>query len=118
MTGLSEHIEDTRKITIADRTFEIVVRRFANGCFVAISEGEGARLGALELSIKMKNQISSSTIIPPKLSGTFLTMLSEMAANVTNGIALVSVHLTKEVSADIVRNILSETRDILTKQKS
>lgn len=107
-----------KRIDIAHRTFEIIVRRFTNGCFLAISEGEGARLGALELSIKIREQVSSSTIIPPKFSAMLLSMVTEMAANATNGIALVSLHLTKDVSVEIAKEIISEARNMLTKQKS
>ena len=110
-------LEDVRKITIAGRAFEVHVKRFSNGCFLAISEGDRMRLGALELSIKTE-QITSSTIILPRFSGTFLTMLAEMAANVTGGIALVSLHLTTEVGPEIAKKIISEARGMLSTQKS
>lgn len=111
-------MQDSKKITIDEKTFFITIKRFANGCFLAISDGETIKLGAIELSIKVKDQTNSSTIIPPRFSGTFLTMVSEMAANITNGIALVSIHLTKEISTDIAKSLLSEARTMLSTQKS
>jgi len=106
------------KIVLGGRIFLASVARFANGCFVIVSESNDMKLGALQLSIKVKDQINSSTIIPPRFSTTFLTMLSEMAANITNGIALVSIHLTKELSPEDARELLSKIRNMLAKQKS
>ena len=106
------------KIALDDRTFLASVELFANGCIVVIAESSDMRLGALQLSIKVKDQINSSTIIPPRFSATFLTMLSEMVANLTNGIALVSIHLSKELSPADARRLLSEIRSMLAKQKS
>jgi len=106
------------KIVLDGRTFLASAEFFANGCIVVIAESNDMRLGALQLSIKVKDQINSSTIIPPRFSATFLTMLSEMAANLTNGIALVSIHLTKELSPENARKLLSEIRNMLAKQKS
>lgn len=110
-------LEDAKKVSIGGRAFEIHVKRFSNGCFLAISEGETMRLGALELSIKTE-QITSSTIIPPRFSSTFLAMLAEMAANVTGGIAVVSLYLTKDIGPEIVKKLISEARSMLSTQKS
>jgi hypothetical protein len=106
------------KIVLDGRMFLASVERFTNGCFVIISESNDMKLGALQLSIKVKDQINSSTIIPPRFSTTFLTMLSEMASNLTNGIALVSIHLTQELSPKDARELLSKIRSMLAKQKS
>ena len=106
------------KIVLDGRTFLASIERFTNGCFVIISESNDMKLGALQLSIKVKDQINSSTIIPPRFSTTFLTMLSEMAANITNGIALVSIHLTKELSPENARELLSKIRIMFAKQRS
>jgi len=106
------------KIVLDGRMFLASVERFTNGCFVMISESNDMKLGALQLSIKVKDQINSSTIIPPRFSTTFLTMLSEMASNLTNGIALVSIHLTQELSPKDARELLSKIRSMLAKQKS
>jgi len=114
---LPDSVEDS-KIVLNGRTFLASVKRFTNGCFVVISESSDMKLGALHLSIKVKDQINSSTIILPRFSATFLTMLSEMAANLTNGIALVSIHLTRELSPEDARELLSQIRSMLAKQSS
>ena len=50
----------SKNVMVGGRTFLIQVLRFANGCFIAVTEGNEGRIGALEVSIRARRDVIKS----------------------------------------------------------
>lgn len=101
---------------VGGRTFLIQVLRFANGCFIAVTEGNEGRIGALEVSIRARDGVDSSAIIPSMSSGIFPSILGEMSSNQVNGLSVVSVHLNKDLISEAAKEILAEVSEMLSEK--
>jgi hypothetical protein len=103
----------TRHVTIDDRDFLIQVLRLANGRFVTVSEGAKNRIGGLILSLRTGERATTSTLIPGKFGGIFASMIAELVAARTNGIAIVSLYLVSDLPTTATRQLFGEVEQLL-----
>ena len=92
---------------IEGRIFTIDLFRLSNGCFANVSEDPTPRLGAITISIRSEQGVSSSTLIPDRRGSIFSGMIGELIAGKTHGIAVVSLYLREEIDSAIMKTLLS-----------
>jgi hypothetical protein len=98
---------------IEGRIFTIDLFKLSNGCFANVSEDPVPRLGAITISIRSDQGLSSSTLIPDRRGSIFSGMLGEMIAQKTHGIGVVSLYLREELDSAIMKILLSEVGKLL-----
>jgi hypothetical protein len=98
---------------IDGRIFTIDILRLSNGCFANVSEDPVPRLGAISISIRSDQGVSSSTLIPDRRGSIFSGMLGELIAGKTHGIAVVSLYLREEIDSSITKTLLSDLGKLL-----
>jgi hypothetical protein len=101
------------KLEFEGRVFTLDLLRFSNGSFANISEDPVARIGAISISIKAQQGVNSSTLIPDRRGSIFSSMIGELIAEKTKGIAVVSLYLREEVDPQIMKILLSEISKLL-----
>jgi hypothetical protein len=89
------------------RIFVIKFLPFVNGRFIAISEGSD-RIGSICVSIKSYNKVNTAKVIPSKGDSMFISTLSERISSMINGIAVISLHCSKQLNLDDMRAIIEE----------
>ena len=94
------------------RNFSLRVLRFANGCFVTISEGED-RLGSMVVSMTAGPSPITTTVIPSKSGSLFLKLAAEQICARANGIAIVSSFVQKEIGHETAKALMSEILDMM-----
>ncbi len=106
-------IAPSKHVSIQGRDFKVRLMRFSNGCFLSVSEGDEAWIGSLTLSMKIHDKVEHTTVIPERRAGVFSSILSDMVANLTQGISIVSLYLLNGVSSELAKDMLMEVRDFL-----
>lgn len=101
------------KSEIEGRVFTIDLFRLSNGCFANISEDPTPRLGAITISIRSEQGVSSSTLIPDRRGSIFSGMIGELIAGKMHGIAVVSLYLREEIDSTIMKTLLSVISKLL-----
>ena len=102
-----------KKITVEGREFRLDLLRFTNGCFLSVTEGNSAKLGAVNLSIKTVDRSTSTALIPSRFGEVFPTMIGEIVASRVGGVVVTSLHLLSSTNQDTVRDILNGVKDLL-----
>jgi hypothetical protein len=101
------------------RIFVIEVLLFRNGCFIAMSEDQNPRIGAITLSVKTDNRTpSSSSILPERKGSLFAGMVGELLAEKLGGMAVVSLYLREEIDPEIMKKLINEVKKLLSKNLS
>ena len=103
----------TRHVTVSDRDFTIQAVVLANGRFVTVSEGTKSRIGGLVLSLRTGERMNTSTLIPAKFGGIFPSMIAELVAARTNGIAIVSLYVASDLPTSAMRQLLRAVEQLL-----
>lgn len=103
----------SRHVPVGERDFLFQLTRFANGAFLIISEGTEPRIGSLVLGLKTGPRASTSILIPGKFEGISASMLAELVASRTKGIALASLFLKGEADSGVIKQILSAANEFL-----
>ncbi|MFQ6134785.1 MAG: hypothetical protein ACE5KU_03085 [Nitrososphaerales archaeon] len=106
-------VDSSKSVSILGRDFKMRLLSFSNGCFLSISEGSEERIGSLTLSMKIHDKVEHTAVIPERRAGILSSILSEMAANLTRGIAIVSLYVLNGLSAELAKDLLKEVRDFL-----
>ena len=94
------------------RNFVIKYVPVSNGCFVLISE-DSDRIGAISVSISSSNKSNTAKVIPSKHDSMFLNTISEMVSRMKNGICIVSLHSTKQLTLEDMQIIMDHIRDLI-----
>ncbi|HZD35498.1 MAG TPA: hypothetical protein VE130_09865 [Nitrososphaeraceae archaeon] len=94
------------------RNFAIKYVPVSNGCFVLISE-DSDRIGAISVSISSSNKSNTAKVIPSKHDSMFLNTISEMVSRMKNGICIVSLHSTKQLTLEDMQIIMDHIRDLI-----
>lgn len=110
---MAEEALTMRQVTVADRDFVLQALALANGRFVTVSEGSKSRIGGLVLSLRTGDRANTSTLIPEKFGGIFPSMIAELVAARTNGIAIVSLYLASGLPNAAMRQLLREIETLL-----
>ncbi len=84
----------------------------SNGCFVSISEDVNSKMGAITLSIKSENRVSSSALIPNRRGSIFAGMVGESLAEKMRGIVVTSLYLREELDPESMKTLLNEVRKL------
>lgn len=118
---LSEHDFDKLELVsshreIQGRAFEIHILRMSNGSFVSITEDRTPRLGPITLCIKSERGFSSSSLIPDRRGSIFSSMIGELVAEETGGIAVISLFLREEIDTASMKTLINEVERILSKE--
>ncbi len=104
----------SRSFNVSDRLFSLDILLMSNGCFLNISEGESPRIGAITLSVKsMTGRPTSSSLIPERRGSMLAEMVGELLAEKLNGIAVTSLYLKADISADIMKILISKVKELL-----
>jgi len=103
----------SKSFTAGKREFQVQLLRFANGCFLSMSEGERMKIGAMTLALKTGEKVDSSTILPGRYEGIAVTLLAQAVANATGGIAIVSLYTASELDREVVKTMISEVKALL-----
>jgi hypothetical protein len=110
---MSHELAKSKSIVVGERLFNITAIGFSNGCLLAVSEGRESRFGALMLALRTGEKVDSSTIIPGRYGGIFLSILANACAEHIRGIVLTSLYVTSEVNQTEVLKILAEVKTLL-----
>ena len=71
-------------------------------------------MGAISISVVgEKKTVLSSSLIPDRRGGMLASMLGETLAGNYGGIATISLYITDEVDAEIMKTLISEVRKLL-----
>lgn len=97
-----------------NRHFVLEIVYFSNGLFMTLTEGSVNTFGSLSISIKTDRQVNTNTIIPTKYSPIFCQLISEMSCNLSQGIAVVSVYLTSDLTPDMAKKILETIKSYIS----
>ena len=97
-----------------NRHFVLEIVYFSNGLFMTLTEGSVNTFGSLSISIKTDKQVNTNTIIPTKYSPIFCQLISEMSCNLSQGIAVVSVYLTSDLTPDMAKKILETIKSYIS----
>lgn len=103
----------SKSIAINNRNFNINSINFVNGYFISVSEGEKDRLGSLTLSMKIRNRVEHTSIIPETRAGSLSIILSDMISNINEGITLLSLYVLKELDTNSASNLIKELKSFL-----
>jgi hypothetical protein len=115
---MPEEDSETRRLfskttEIEGRIFSIDLLKLSNGCFANVSEDRVPKLGAITISIRSDQGVSSSTLIPDRRGSIFSGMLGEMIASKMHGIAVISLYLREEIDSTIMKILLREVGKLL-----
>jgi len=102
----------SKQCDISGRVFAIDLLMMSNGCFVSLSEDANSKMGAITLSVRSDRGVGSSTLIPDRRGSIFASMLGEMLAEKTKGIAVTSLYLREELDPDSMKTLLNEVRKL------
>jgi hypothetical protein len=97
-----------KKIDAGPRSFVIDLLTMTNGCFVSLSEGVSARMGAVSLSVRTERGASTSSLIPDRGGTIFAGMLGELLAERLKGIVVTSLHLRENLDTSTMKTLLNE----------
>jgi|TARA_B100001750_G_scaffold29411_1_gene19880 hypothetical protein len=100
-------------ISIENQSFHLSILKYSNGCFISLTEGNEPRFGSMSMSLKQSNLVNTTIIIPSKFSPTIQQLISELASDLSNGIGLSSVYITKELKMETAVNIIQIIRSYL-----
>ena len=103
-----------QEFKVASRSFRIRLLRYSNGCILSLSEGNEDRLGGLYLTLKQKNSLTSTAIIPDRQGGVFLEILGRSLANHISGILITTLYLKSTLTSEEVSEILNKLNTILS----
>ena len=99
-------------LNLEDRIFKIQVLNFENGNFISVSEGS-EKIGIMMASIGTGFVPATTTIIPGKTSPLFLKLISEQVSSKTNGIAIVSAFVEKELKPETTKALMNSILEIV-----
>ena len=105
----------SKSIKVGKRRFYLKLIRYQNGGFLSLSEGNQSSIGSVILAIKAGGMVESTTIIPEKRQGILLTVLSHVLAEYFEGLALVSLYISSEISQGEAKIILASLKKLLDK---
>ncbi len=94
-------------VSVEGRTFSLLVVKFQNGCFAAVTEG-GRRLGSLTVSLYDRNAPVTTEVIPARSLSLFTRLAAERLAFRTGGVAALSVSVQSDVPAGAAKEIMKE----------
>lgn len=109
----SSSVDSGKSISIHGREFKMRLLSFSNGCFLAISEGDEERIGSLTLSMKIYDKVEQTAVISERRAGVLSSLLSDMVANLTQGIGIVSLYVLNGLSPELAKDLLKEVRDFV-----
>ena len=100
------------KCEIDGRIFLIDLFLMSNGCFINISESAEPRIGAITLSVKSSQGVSTSALLPDKRGSVFSSMIGELLAERTKGIVVASLYLREELDVNSMKTLINEVRKL------
>jgi hypothetical protein len=107
-----------KTISISGRNFRLRLIHFSNGCFMLVSEGAEERLGSLTLSLKIRDRIEHTSVIPEMRAMIFAPILADLVAKFSSGISVVSLYLEDALQQELAQDLLKLIRDFLTTSKT
>jgi hypothetical protein len=104
---------EVRKIvTESQKSFILKCFSFENGLFILLAEGVD-RIGSLAVSITASNKSTTATVIPSKHHSVFMNTISEKVSSMINGICIVSLYSTNQLSLNDMKAIMGEIMNIV-----
>lgn len=95
------------------RSFSLEANFYVNGCFLAISEGNDRRLGAISVAISSQNNTTAAKVIPSKSDPLFVNTIAEKVASMINGICMVSFHSKAQLKLEDMKAIMGGVMNIV-----
>jgi hypothetical protein len=104
---------EVRKIvTESQKSIILKCFSFENGLFILLAEGVD-RIGSLAVSITASNKSTTATVIPSKHHSVFMNTISEKVSSMINGICIVSLYSTNQLSLNDMKAIMGEIMNIV-----
>jgi hypothetical protein len=100
------------KCEIEGRVFLIDLFLMSNGCFISISENAEPRIGAITLSVRSSQGVSTSGLLPDKRGNVFSGMIGELLAEKTKGIVVASIYVREDLDVGSMKTLINEVRKL------
>ncbi|AIF84747.1 hypothetical protein NTE_02705 [Candidatus Nitrososphaera evergladensis SR1] len=95
------------------RSFLLDANFYGNGCFLAISEGQDRRIGAISVAISSQNNTTAAKVIPSKSDPLFVNTIAEKVASMINGICIVSFYAKTQLKLEDMKAIMGGVMHIV-----
>lgn len=105
----------TKVISLDEQFFHISILKYSNGYFISIAEEKEPSLGSVSLSIKTSNVVNTTIIIPSQFSPILPQLISELASDLSGGMGISSVYLTKELKPETAINLVKTIKSYTEK---
>jgi hypothetical protein len=107
VSGREEIRSDSGRIFLLEANF------YGNGCFLAISEGNDMRIGAISVAISSQNNTSAAKVIPSKTDPLFVNTVAEKVAAMINGICIISFYAKAQLELEDMKAIMGGVMQIV-----
>jgi hypothetical protein len=109
-TGVSSR-EEIR--SDSGRNFLLEANFYGNGCFLAISEDNEMRIGAISVAISAQNNTTAAKVIPSKNDPLFVNTVAEKVASMINGICIMSFYSKAQLRLEDMKAIMGGVMQIV-----